>query len=337
VRPTKPVGGQPVPGVIETLSAGFEQINRIPWILSLPILVDLFLWLAPGISAAPVIHRWTTQVLDLYQNIAASGVDPSAVDQARQSLGALDAAAVSFNVLSLLVLNVAAVPSIAPSSLTGTVAQEISSGAVFAFVVLLTIVLGGLLGCLYLGAIAQQVRDKRFDLVILLRRVWFYWLSVIGFIVIAGLFIIVVLIPVTIIVGLAQYAVPGSGAALLTVVLTFGYVALVLFAIYLFFLVSAIVVSEVGPVRAAISSARVVANNFWTSVGFIVLYVVISLGMQVVWTALSASVIGTAAAIAGNAYIASGLAAASMLYYSSRVSRLPAPRGALGRVGVRQE
>jgi hypothetical protein len=337
VRPTKAVGGQPVPGVIETLSSGFEQINRIPWVLALPIFVDLFLWLAPGVSAAPVIHRLTSRALDLYQNVTASGLDPSALDQGRQSLGALDAAAASFNVLSLLVLNIAAVPSIMPPSLAGSLSQPIDSGLVLAGVVVLVLVVGGLLGCLYLGAIAQQVRDKRFDPLVLIRRVWFYWLSVIGFVLLAALVIVAVSIPVGIIVGLAQYAAPGLGGALWTVALTFVQIAGVLFLIYLFFLVYAIVVSEVGPLRAAISSARVVANNFWTSVGFIVLYYVISLGMQVVWTALSASVIGTAAAIAGNAYIASGLAAASMLYYSSRVSRLPAARGALGRVGVRQE
>jgi hypothetical protein len=336
VRPTKPVGS-PVPGVIETLSAGFEQINRIPWILGLPIIVDLFLWLVPGISAAPVIHRLTSRALEVYHGVTASGLDPTAVDQARQSLGELDTASASFNVLSLLVLNVAAVPSIMPSSLTGAVAQEINSGLLLAVVVLLALVVGGLLGCLYLGAIAQQVRDKRFDPLVLIRRVWFYWLSVIGFILLAGFCIVAVSIPVGIIVGLAQFAAPGLGGALWSVALTFVQIAGVLFMIYLFFLVYAIVVSEVGPVRAAISSARVVANNFWTSVGFIVLYYVISLGMQVVWTALSASVIGTAAAIAGNAYIASGLAAASMLYYSSRVSRLPAASGVLGRVGVRQE
>jgi hypothetical protein len=337
VRPTKPVGGQPVPGLIETLNAGFEQINRIPWILGLPILIDLFLWFAPRLSAAPVIHRLATRALEMYQGVTASGLDPTAADQARQSVSDLDAAASTFNVFSLLVVNVAAVPSIMPPSLTGAVAQEINSGPLLALVVLIVLVVGGLLGCLYLGAIAQQVRDKRFDPLVLARRVWFYWLSVIGFILLAGVFIVAVSIPVGIVVGLAQYAAPGLGGALWSVALTFVQIAGVLFMIYLFFLVYAIVVSEVGPVRAAISSARVVANNFWTSVGFIVLFYVISLGMQVVWTALSASSIGTAAAIAGNAYIESGLAAASMLYYSSRVSRLPAARGVLGRVGVRQE
>jgi hypothetical protein len=332
VRPIKTAAAS-APGVVDTLTAGFEQINRIPWVLSLPIVIDLFLWLAPRLSAEPVIHRLTTRILDTYGQFAANGVDPSALDQARSSVTDLDTAASTFNLLSLLVVNVAAVPSILPTSLTGAVAQEINSGVVLAVVVLIAAIVGGLLGCLYLGVIAQQVRDKKISPVLLARRVWFYWLSVLGFLALALIGIVGLSIPVGIVVGLAQVAAPGLGVALWTIVLTFIQIAGVLLLIYLFFLVYAIVFSEIGPIRAAVSSARVVANNFWTSVGFIVLYYVISLGMQVVWTAMSASPIGTAAAIAGNAYIESGLAAASMLFYSSRVSRLPAARGVLGRVG----
>jgi len=39
-------------------------------------------------------------------------------------------------------------------------------------------------------------------------------------------------------------------------------------------------------------------------------------------------------AIVGNAYVASGLAAASMQYYQTRVSRLPAGRGIVGQAQV---
>ncbi len=333
MRPTTSATGNAVPGVIDTLTTGFDQVNKVPWVLGLPILVDVFLWLAPRLSAGPVIHRLAARMLDLYSGVTANGLDPAALDQAKTSINDLDTAASTVNLLTLLVVNVAAVPSIVPDSLTGSVAQEINSGPVLAVVVLLAGFIGGLLGCLYLGVIAQQVRDKKFSPAVLARRVWFYWLSVLGFLVLAGLFIVVVSIPIGIVIGLAQLAAPGLGGALLGVVSTIVPIAGVLFTIYLFFLVYAIVVSEVGPVRAAVSSARVVANNFWTSVGFIVLFYVISLGMQVVWTAMDKNAIGTVAAIAGNAYIETGLAAASMVFYRSRVSRLPAARGVLGRVG----
>jgi hypothetical protein len=111
-------------------------------------------------------------------------------------------------------------------------------------------------------------------------------------------------------------------------------VASILLVIYLFFLVDAIVVSEVGPVRAAVNSARVVSSNVWSTVLFIFLVWVISAGLQLVWGAMSKTLFGTGVAIVANAYVASGLAAASMQYYQTRVSRLPAPHGVVGRVQI---
>jgi hypothetical protein len=332
VRPAKSVPANAAPGVIDTLSSGFTQVNRIFWIVGLPIVMDVFLWLAPRLSAAPVFHQLAARLSDVYGNVAGSGVDSSTLDQARQTLGDFDQAAAGFNLLSLLVVNLAGVPSILPTSLTGAVAFEINSGWVFLVVALLAELVGTLIGCLYLGALAQQIRDGKLTPSKLFRRVWIYWLSVIGFVALGIGVCLAISIPIGLAIGLVQVVAPGAGMALWYAALAGAQIVAVLLMIYLFFLVDAIVVSEAGPVRAAVNSARVVANNFWASVGFIVLVYVISLGMQVIWTAMSKSPIGTVAAIVGNAYVATGLTTASLLYYQSRVSRLSAARGVLGRV-----
>jgi hypothetical protein len=191
---------------------------------------------------------------------------------------------------------------------------------------------GTLVGVVYLGVIAQQIRDGRLSLALLARRVWRYWLSILGFFVLAIAVLCVISLIVGIAVGLVAVVAPPVGSFLWLLVTALAQIAGVLFLIYLFFLTDAIVVSEVGPIRAAVSSARVVANNFWSSVGFIGLVYVISLGMQIIWSALAQNPIGTVIAIAGNAYIASGLAAASMLFYKNRVVRLSAANGLPGRV-----
>jgi len=331
VRPAKTVSANAAPGVIDTLSAGFTQVNRIPWIIGLPILMDVVLWLVPRVSAAPVFHQLAARLSDIYGNVAGSGLDSTTLDQARQTLGDFDQAAAGFNVLSLLVVNLAGVPSILPTSLTGAIGFQIISGWVLLVVAVLAELVGTLIGCLYLGALAQQIRDGRFSPLTLVRRVWTYWLSVIGFVALAIGVCLAISIPVGLAIGLVQVVAPGAGTALWYAALAGAQIVAVLLMIYLFFLVDAIVVSEAGPVRAAINSARVVANNFWATVGFIVLVYVISLGMQVIWTAMSKSPIGTVVAIVGNAYVATGLTTASLLYYQSRVSRLPAARGVLGR------
>src|SRR5438067_1309445 len=49
-------------GLIETIQAGFNAVNRNVWLLILPLLVDLALWLGPQPTAAPLAERWLTRV-----------------------------------------------------------------------------------------------------------------------------------------------------------------------------------------------------------------------------------------------------------------------------------
>jgi hypothetical protein len=337
VQPVKPAPANAVPGIIETLSGGFEYVNRVLWVVAIPIITDLFLWLVPKLTAPAVfdqIRLWYAQMIQTYASMAGGDVDPSTLDQARQMVTTFATQAGHFNLLTLLVVNIASVPSILPPPRESILPFQISTIGALVGVVVATQILGILLGCLYLGVIGQQVRDGKVVLTKLSRRVWFYWLSVVGFIFLAIGLSLAISIPIGLAVVVIQLVAPGAGVALLFVVQAIAQVASILFLLYLFFLVDAIIVSEVGPIRAAVSSARVVANNFWSTVGFIVLVYVISLGMQQVWMALSGTTAGTLIAIVGNAYISSGLAAASLLYYKTRVSRLPAGSGVLGRVSA---
>lgn len=337
MRPVKPTPGKTAPGVIETLSSGFEQVNRVLWVIALPILVDLFLWLGPRVSAASVftdLGAWYSRMTATYASVADAGADPSTVGQAQQAVTTLATQAGHFNLLTFLVITLSSVPSILPPARAGSPTLQLGTVGTLIGGVLLMQALGMLLGCLYLGAIGQQVRDGKVALLRLGRRVWFYWLSVIGFILLLIGVGLVISVPLALVIGLIQLIAPAFGAALMYAALAAMQIAAVLLMVYLFFLVDAIIVSEVGPVSAVIRSARVVANNFWSAVGFIFLVYIISLGMAVIWKALSGSPAGVVVAIIGNAYIASGLAAASLLFYQSRVARLPAVAGVLGRVSA---
>ncbi len=88
-----------------------------------------------------------------------------------------------------------------------------------------------------------------------------------------------------------------------------------------FFFVDAVVVGELGPLKAFQSSVRLVSRNFWSATTFVALYLLISYGMLVVWLWLGVEPWGTALAIVGNAYISTGLAAGSMVYYRTRAAQ----------------
>ena len=47
---------QPTLGVIEALSAGLDAVLRHPWLLLIPVLLDLFLWVGPRVQA-PALYR----------------------------------------------------------------------------------------------------------------------------------------------------------------------------------------------------------------------------------------------------------------------------------------
>jgi hypothetical protein len=98
--------------------------------------------------------------------------------------------------------------------------------------------------------------------------------------------------------------------------------AILVAAVYLFFALDAIFVSEVGPLAAIQRSVGVVRRHLLASTSLMLLSWLILAGMDRVWDLLAGALtapFGIGLSIIGNAYIASGLIAASMIFYSERV------------------
>lgn len=217
MRPAKPAPGNAVPSVIETLSGGFDQVNQILWIVLVPIVMDLFLWLGPRVSAGPVfaqLARWYSQLSESYASVASGAGDPATMEQARQALADLQGRAGHFNLLTLLVTNIASVPSILPPGRPDVVTYQIGSVGAAIGVILAIQLIGILIGCLYLGVMGQQIRDGRVALATLGRRIWFYWLSVVGFILLVIGGAVLVSLPIGLAIGLIQLVAPTIGAVL---------------------------------------------------------------------------------------------------------------------------
>ncbi len=63
-------------GLIDTLSSGFKVVQRRPWLVLLPVLLDLWLWLGPHWSIEPL----TTGLLGL---LAAGNLPPELAQTSR--------------------------------------------------------------------------------------------------------------------------------------------------------------------------------------------------------------------------------------------------------------
>jgi hypothetical protein len=103
-------------------------------------------------------------------------------------------------------------------------------------------------------------------------------------------------------------------------------------SVHLFFAIDAIFVSHAGPLSAIQRSVGLVRRNLWPSVALMLLTWLILAGMARVWDILGSTLqspFGVAVGILGNAYIASGLIAAGMVFYTQRTE--PASVGATTR------
>jgi hypothetical protein len=316
-------------GVIETLSAGYAALNRQLWVLALPILLDVFLWLGPQVSYSPLVDPAVTRATEWTRQVT---VGPRRGPRAFEVTSQLESARVwliaeagEVNGLTLLAWSPLAPPTVGSSlpntsrglAFIGSWPQGLGLGAAC---VVLSLVLGGWfyrgLAAASSGVSGGPLRAGRGALLAATR--------VIGLV--AALVGAAALVGLPLLLLVAFTALVSPPVAVLGGVLILA--ALVFAVVHLFFAVDAIVVSNVGPLLAIQRSVGVVRRHLWPSVALIVLTWLILAGMQRVWDALASNLqapYGIALGILGNAYIASGLIAAGMIFY---LQRAPSESGA---------
>ncbi len=297
--------------MIETFSAGYETVNRRLWLLLFPIGLDLLLWLGPRLSVVPLAGYLPWHSLEADQAALATEV------LAQVNLAVLLALYVP--TLFGRLTPVPATPDVSHLWSRPVVALP-PGGVVVALCVLLPLSL--LIAALYLGLIGELVQPapRAGGRLRAAARNW--WRLIVLHAAAAALFLGIGA-PAGLAIWGASHLSVEAGAFLLLLT----QLALVWLVFYLFFALAAVILSDAGPLRAALTSVEVVRANFWPAVAFIGLSLVIDTGLPIVWRALAGQLWGLMAGMVGNAYVGTGLAAASMLFYRDR-QRLLATAGA---------
>ncbi len=305
--------GDPAPGIIATIQQGYDLLNERPYLIAVPLALDLALWLGPRIVAPDVFNwlaRWPEQ--------SASGAQlAEALHQRGRSAEMMTGVAQTWNWygVSTMIgkLGRGHFPTLIHRPTT-----EIAPWYIAIAVFCALLVIGLWLKSLFVAPLGQLVRREPFALgwnlresLIAAKRLLMLFLGV-------GGLLLLVLIPVALVAATFVLAQINAFALILLA-------ASIPFALALFFgayAMDAIFLERVGPARACYLSYRVVRRNVWPTLGFITLTFVISRGVPLALTRVIEHPVGLALAIVAHAYVAAGLAVGSLIFYRERRARV---------------
>jgi len=307
-------------GIINTLSSAFDRVTKRPWLVVVPILVNIATWIGPRLS----ISGLTKQLL------LALPSAPELGTQYEQSLeilaGWLGDLGAQANLLSTLSMSALGLPSLIPTSAppaalltTAHRLIEIQTWPAFFGLIALFAVLGLLLGCFCLSLIAQEARDEDLNWTSVLTIAWRSWMRLLAL----SLLILVALATSALGMSIASSVIMLLNPGLAWLVLNLFSLALVCLFVYIgfifFFAPRAMILDNIGILPSLWNSLSIVRLNFLPTIGFILLINTIQAGLLYIWRALAVSTTGTLVGIAGNAYIGVGLVMASFLFYQDRL------------------
>ncbi len=311
---------RPKLGVISAIGLGYEAVVRALWVLLIPVALDFYFWQGPHLSIRPVFER----LIAAMSPTAALG--PSFQQNFEEVRQLLQAVSVHFNLFSLLAtdlfgLRFLPVPSLKAFELPAPEAPASAPSIITLdntfFIITLSMILlaaGLLIGVIYLTQIADRTRVAPETLRPWPQRVVVYWVRLLLFVgLLAGAYFIAG-IPFFMLLGLATLI----HIALASLVMLLGWTVSFWTLLYLWFVVYAIVMADAGVLRSIWISANIVQRNLLSTFGFILLSYLIGAGMLVIWQQLEQIPFGSVMSIIGNAFIGSGLIAATFVFYQDR-------------------
>lgn len=313
-------------GVIGCLAAGFEMVGRNLYLAILPMLLDLFLWLGPHLSIAPLLRQFAALLL------AQPAPDAEVASQIAQAVQLLEQFGEQFNLFSLFsLLPLFDVPSLLARHAPGMVSplgesHVLAVTSVLALMAWAMVLLpaGLALGALYLNGLAHRVRTAHStsapphsSTAGKLVRVFLFAVGL--------LMIGMTIIPLWLLLaGVAAAIVPLLG--FLAWMLGVGIASYV--ALHLLFVVHSILLGERGLLPAIWESIVLIHTQFSSVVVLVVLTMMIYAGLGFVWSLPSGESWFLLIGILGNACIATGLIAATFVFYQERIGQLPKKRHA---------
>jgi hypothetical protein len=295
----------PPPGLVASLTRGFDTVANHVLVILPPLLLDLFLWLGPHLRLKDFLQPIIDGIPSLANTLPADFPDVTAAQQAWLSF------ANQFNLFIILRTFPVGATSLLSFQTPGQsplgVPSFLDAGS-FADIlgwVLVLLLTGWLLGALYYYwisavAIKQEVRSfwKSAKQTVLLSSIWLGLLFLFG-------------TPAFMLLMLVVYFSPLVGQFALFM----GALLLIWLIMPVFFSAHGIFVLQMDALRAILNSLRMVRFTLPNTGLFLLAFVLINQGLNFLWSTPSTSSWWMLVGIAGHAFVSTALLAASFIYY----------------------
>ncbi len=310
-------------GILTCLITGFEVIAHQPQLALLPILLDLYLWLGPRLSLAPLIAQ--------IRSLLATAPTPEAAPLYQSANQFLDLIAEEYNYFSLLNFGpLVGVPSL--MSLRMTLERPFGSrpeipvpdaGIALGWAaVLLVIGLG--LAAVYLWQIGLRVSQETEVPIpgpLSPGKLWGYLMQLMALLLSA---FFVLSFPASLLISTLTLANMNLAGAAMTM----------LFSIALFILLHGLYVIpgmvqlRQAPFPAIRDSIILARLDFLGTLGLIAVMIIVAQGLNFVWSLPDASSWATVVGIVGHALVSTALTATLFVFYQERLVYLQTLRHA---------
>ena len=309
------------PGVWSALAAGFDLTARHPWLLLLPILVDIFIWLGPRL-------RFQTIIEQLVTNLPAE-VEVMEITQQLIEIGPLTNL---FTVISVPLIGVPALLAGLTPEKTPLTAEilEISKGTEWLALLIFLSLVGLFLTTVYYVTVSSVVGERLDSSENQTSNSWFTrigvsWIRLIGLALLFFLAALIVYVPISI-VGAVFFLLNPTLGTLAILVAPFIIIWIV---IYLSFAPPGIALNNRSLLQAVKESILLVQTNL--PVVLLMLLLMLLLGAIVDWLLILAEngTWFTLFNILIHAFVNTGFVTAFFILYQDRAAELPDVKRAL--------
>ena len=309
-------GYEPTPpfGVIDCFSKGFETVLSQITLITIPLLLDFFLWLGPRLSVSTLIDN-VTSIVDVENDVP--------IESIRIIEQSLDSLSESLNLFSFLSTSPLGVPSMMVSKLV--LLSPFGEGLLIpvnnwfnlSIITIVINLIGLLLGVIYFtfigrGTLPEELRQDDMDVI---ENVWISWVRLVVFSVAIFAAMISFGFVVSMLAGLASVL----SSSISAFVISLGVAVMVLGIIFVSFTVHGIVMDNCAINAAVGNSLLIVRLNMPSVIGLFSLILLLLGGLGYLWLMPSSESWMLVVGIVAHAFVATGLYASTFHFYRDRL------------------